>query len=158
MATRKKLSQLIPDLRGGLQLSLELAARNTTVELKQRGPYWSGDFEAAWEVHLGQVRIPSDKEEGLWQEKPSPRQLTPVVIPVDDTDSLRGYTIANRMEYADIAMDLVPGDNGLYRGERPNQTARDGKDWFERYMFGGEGDRVVGRAIQQGMGMAGFTR
>jgi hypothetical protein len=158
MAPRKKLDRLIPDLRGGLQLSLEMAARDTTTELKERGPYWSGDFEAAWEVHLGQVRVPSDKEEGPLLDKPAPRQVTPFVVPIDDTDSLRGYTISNRMEYADKAMDLEPGDDGVYRGDRKNQTAQDGKDWFERYMLGGAGSQVLGRAVKQAMGVAGFKR
>jgi hypothetical protein len=46
----------------------------------------------------------------------------------------------------------------VYRGDRKNQTAQDGKDWFERYMLGGAGSQVLGRAVKQAMGVAGFKR
>ena len=154
MANTKKLIQLIPDLRGGLQLSLELTARNTTTELKKRGPYWSGDFEASWEVVPGQVRIEANRQTDYLQEEPSPRQITPVTVPPDDTDSLRGYTIGNRMEYRAIAMDLEPGGDGTMRGERPRSTAK--PDWFTSFILGGESWRVIGNSLKQGMGLAGF--
>lgn len=150
----KSLNQLVPDLRAGLQLSLELTARNTTMELKQRGPYWSGDFEASWVVEPGQVAITADRTTDYLQEDPSPRQITPVTVPVDDTDSLRGYTIGNRMEYREIAMDLQPGDDGRIRGDRTRATAP--KDWFTSFMLGGESWRVIGNSLKQGMGLAGF--
>jgi hypothetical protein len=157
MPSRKKLDRLIPDLRGGLQLALEMAAHDTTMQLKEKGPYWSGDFEAAWEVRLGQVLIESDRpEQGELLESAAPRKITPVAVPLDDTDSLKGYTIGNRMEYADQAMDLVPGTDDVYRGDRERATAP--KDWFENYLLGGEAQRVTGEAVKKAMGLAGFDR
>ena len=158
MPSSKKLSQLIPDLRSGLQLSLELTAHDTTMALKSLGPYWTGDFEAAWEVQLGQTRIESDRpgQKGLPERKPKTDDWTPtpVSVPLDDTDSLKGYTIGNKMEYADQAMDLVPGPDNVYRGDRERRTAR--KDWFERYLLNGMAKRVIREATRKGMGLAGF--
>jgi hypothetical protein len=160
MPSSKKLSQLIPDLRSGLQLSLEMAARDTTMKLKEIGPYWSGDFEAAWVVELGQTLIESDRPEeipeGGIRTSAEPRKVTPVNIPLDDTDALRGYTIGNKMEYADQAMDLVPGTDDVYRGDRERATAP--KDWFENYLLGGQAQYVIAGSLKKGMGLAGFDR
>ena len=159
MAARKPLSQLSSDLRSGLALGMELAARDITLELKRRGPYWTGQFEAAWEVAAGQVRIEgSIKDSSTWeqvQSGPKERQVTAVFIPPAD-ESLRGYTIGNLMEYADIAMDLEPGDDGNYRHQRARATAE--ADWFPRYILGGEGTRTLAFSVKQGMRLAGFTR
>ena len=159
MAARKPLSQLSRDLRSGLALGMELAARDITLELKRRGPYWTGQFEAAWEVAAGQVRIEgSIKDSSTWeqvQSGPKEWQVTAVFIPPAD-ESLRGYTIGNLMEYADIAMDLEPGDDGNYRHQRARATAE--ADWFPRYILGGEGTRTLAFSVKPGMRLAGFTR
>ena len=113
MARGKPLSQLSSDLRSGLALGMELAARDITLELKRRGPYWTGQFEAAWEVAAGQVAIEGNLKDSSNQEERDTEPLnkkgqhptTPVFVPPAD-ESLRGYTIGNLMEYAKIAMDL----------------------------------------------------
>jgi hypothetical protein len=139
MARGKPLSQLSSDLRSGLALGMEIAARNITMELKRRGPYWTGQFEAAWEVAAGQMRIDSNLgDQATWDQ------------------ILLGYTIGNLMEYADIALDLEPGDDGRYRHERARATAE--ADWFARYILGGEGSATLGLSVKQGMRLAGFTR
>lgn len=161
MARRKPLSQLSSDLRSGLALGMEMAARNITMELKRRGPYWTGQFEAAWEVAAGQVRIDSNLgDQATWDQigpksKPKSRQVTPVFVPPAD-ERLLGYTIGNLMEYADIAMDLEPGDDGRYRHERARATAE--ADWFAHYILGGEGSTTLGFSVKQGMRLSGFTR
>jgi len=173
MARGKPLSQLSSDLRSGLALGMEIAARNITMELKRRGPYWTGQFEAAWEVAAGQMRIDSNLgDQATWDQiknGPKSRQITPVFVPPAD-ERLLGYTIGNLMEYADIAMDLEPGFDGRYRWERARATAvgdgtkdadgnvTGGQDWFARYILGGEGSATLGLSVKQGMRLAGFTR
>ncbi|MDI9407099.1 MAG: hypothetical protein QM522_10380 [Chitinophagaceae bacterium] len=138
---------------------MEIAARNITMELKRRGPYWTGQFEAAWEVAAGQMRIDSNLgDQATWDQiknGPKSRQITPVFVPPAN-ESLLGYTIGNLMEYADIALDLEPGDDGRYRHERARATAE--ADWFARYILGGEGSATLGLSVKQGMRLAGFTR
>ena len=159
MARRKPLSQLGQDLRSGLALSTELVARNVTLELKQRGPYWTGQFEKAWEVEVGQVPSGSILRDAATMKEiddgPKPRQITPVFVPPAD-DRLVGYTISNLMEYAAIAMDLKPGDDGMLRHQRPRATAE--ADWFENYLGGGAVNQTIASATRQAMGMAGFKR
>jgi hypothetical protein len=151
----KQLSDLASDLRAGLQLGMEKATHDLVIGLKQRGPYWTGDFEAAWRVEPGQKLLPSNQLEGdVNFEKPNGRQVTDVVIPLTEVE--QGYTIYNNMVYADIAMDLEPSPDGKYRHERPRSTAE--RDWFERYMLGGEADRTLAAGMKQGMGLAGFNR
>ena len=87
---------------------------------------------------------------------PAARQVTPAIIPPADERNPIGYTIGNEMEYASIAMDHEPGDDGNYRGERPRATAE--RDWFDKYMLNGEATRTVAAATKKGMGLAGFNR
>ncbi len=159
MPSSKKLSQLVPDLRSGLQFALELTAHDTTMELKRRGPYWTGEFEAAWEVQLGQVPIPEDQKGGPWEgDNKKERKVTPAFVPPDDTNSLKGYTIGNLMEYTPQATDLAPGTDGVIRGDRERATAPGGKDWFTTYLQNGQAHRIIGNATKKGMGLAGFDR
>lgn len=157
----KDLSQLVPDLTLGLSLATEVAASELTRELKGRGPYWTSQFYENWVVEPGQRLIPSDKrDESTWEEvQKGPRQKPgnpePAYVPPVD-GSLRGYTIANRMEYADVAMDHEPGSDGEYRHQRARSTAE--ANWFDRYLMGGEADRTLQKATKQAMGIAGFNR
>lgn len=163
MARGKPLSQLSSDLRSGLALGMELAARDITLELKRRGPYWTGQFEAAWEVAAGQVAIEGNLKDSSNQEerdmeplnKKGQHPTTPVFVPPAD-ESLHGYTIGNLMEYANIAMDLEPGGDGRYRHQRARATAK--ADWFTSYILGGESTRTLAFSVKQGMRLAGFTR
>jgi len=157
---RKTLNELVGDLKAGLSLASERVAEEITLELKRRGPYYTGDFEKAWVVRSGQVRVMSDLpgrslEEDIGRQA---RQVTPVTVPPAD-DRMLGYTIANRMEYADIAMDLEPSPrDGNYRYERFGADTRAIAGWFELYMLGGEGSRTIATATKDAMGLAGFRR
>jgi hypothetical protein len=151
----KQLSDLAKDLRAGLELGLEKATHDLVMDMKDIGPYWTGEFEAAWEVVPGQQLRQSTKVEGPVDfDGPDARQLTPVSVPMTTLEE--GYTIYNEMEYADKAMDIEPGPDGVYRGERPRETSKTGRDWFERYILGGESSKTLGAGMKQGMGLAGF--
>jgi len=103
------------------------------------------------------VPIPEDQKGGPWEgDNKKPRKVTPAFVPPDDTNSLKGYTIGNLMEYTPIATDLVPGEDGRFRGEREGRTAD--RDWFTSYLLGGEAQRVTGEAVKKAMGLAGFDR
>jgi hypothetical protein len=154
----KQLSDLAKDLRAGLELGLEKATHDLVIELKERGPYWTGDFEAAWRVVPGQKLMASNQAGTSLRdvnfEEPNSRTTTAVAVPLPEIE--QGYTVYNDMVYADIAMDLEPSPDGKYRHERANSTAD--RDWFENYLLGGVADRTLALGMKQGMGLAGFRR
>ena len=155
----KPLSQLGKDIQAGLELGLEKAAHDITYQLKDQGPYWTGEFEQAWVVKTGQGPIASNKAGVPLDEVPEdplqrPAEPSPTAVPLPDLK--KGYAIGNEMDYADIAMDLVPGADGTYRGERPRETSKTGRDWFERYVLGGGMKQTVAGAMKDGFGVAGF--
>ena len=156
MARTRPLSQLTQDLRSGLSLATERVAYEITTELKKRGPYWSGDFEENWVVEAGMTQITQDVPSRSRRDVPEALdpQVTPPQVPPAD-DRLLGYTIGNRMEYADVAMDHVPGPEG-YRWERAGSSAE--RDWFDRYLGGGEADKTIGNAVNETLRLAGFRR
>ena len=119
----------------------EKAVEDITTQLKIRGPYWSGEFERAWEVTDGKA-IPADipnkdtrplKE--ILADGPEPRQVTRLKAGVDfpnaPKQSVIKYNIDNRMEYRDIAKDIEPGR--IKGGGR--ETAK--QDWYINYIQGG---------------------
>lgn len=117
----------------------EAAAEAITRQLKIRGPYWTGEFEEAWAVTLGED-IPANKQAtGTIAERiangPQPRQITPLRAGVDFPNAPKKevvqYNIDNEMEYRDIAKDLQPG---RIKGGG-NETAD--QDWYETYIQGG---------------------
>ncbi|MFZ9260924.1 MAG: hypothetical protein ACO23G_10855 [Limnohabitans sp.] len=154
----KQLSDLAKDLRAGLELGLEKATHDLVMEMKDIGPYWTGEFEAAWEVVPGQQLRQSTKAgmsvRDVDFDGPAARQVTAVSVPLTTLEA--GYTIYNDMEYADKAMDLEPGPDGVYRGERPRETSKTGRDWFERFILGGEAYDVLGNGVEAGLRIAGF--
>ena len=113
------------------------AAEQIVKDLKQAGPYYTGEFEENWVVEPGDKRIPADKESGLTQAEkwegftngglPMTRRTTPVAVPAGFTQ----YSIGNRMKYRDVAMDLAPG-----RFEPGKNNTAD-KDWYVKYAQGG---------------------
>ena len=109
------------------------AARSIVTDLKLLGPWYTGEFEKAWVVRLGDVRIRGDTPALPF----SKRRLTENVAPTPFTvPKPRGrksifYTIGNRMEYRDLAMDLVPGRVA----ENKRNSAP--KDWYRSYIEGG---------------------
>lgn len=124
----------------------EKAVEDITTQLKIRGPYWTGEFEKAWAVTDGKP-IPADipatgtQEErianGPQQDEPfgEYREVNRLKAGVDFPNapkkSLITYNIDNRMEYRDIAKDIVPG---RIKGGG-NETAA--QDWYENYIQGG---------------------
>ena len=117
----------------------EKAVEDITTQLKIRGPYWSGEFERAWEVTDGKA-IPADiPAEGEIDERiaegAQPRQVTRLKAGVDfpnaPKQSVIKYNIDNRMEYRDIAKDIKPGR--IKGGGR--ETAK--QDWYINYIQGG---------------------
>ena len=101
------------------------ATRQIVTDLKIIGPWYTGEFEKNWEVRLGDVRIPGDKQPGSERAKTSNTSPTPIpggVPPVKGRKSAT-YTIGNRMNYRDIAMDLVPeGDPNRREGRTIRST------------------------------------
>ena len=113
-------------------------------QLQIKGPYWSGNFAGAWEARVGNVNIPADKK-SLDRDRdfdPDDRgrpvsQIETYVVeaaPKGRKSNLQ-YTIDNRMEYRDIAKDLVPDSTGSLRGEKPGRTAP--LNWYRTYLEGG---------------------
>ena len=146
MARRRKSTKFkLPGLRQyidqvGRTIAAE-AAEEIVTDLKKKGPYFSGEFEENWVVVTGDKRIPADKKSSLSQEEkfeawksavlPFTRRVTPVAIPPLSKGDESGYTIGNRMEYRNIALDLVPG---RYEPGRQNTAP---KDWYAIYIQGG---------------------
>ena len=117
------------------------AAGEIVNELKEAGPYYSGDFERGWRVLPGDTPVPANLERPLF---PTPQQRTVSRTPIP---SLRpgaraAMTIGNRMEYREIAMDLIPGRVE----EGKNNTAP--QDWFTTYLQGGKMENTIRRAIK----------
>ena len=111
----------------------EEAAREITNDLKEIGPYWSGDFEEAWVVKKGNVRINATRKPSRDRPiAPRTRKVTPIEnFPKQTGRSSNSYTIGNEMVYRNIALDLEPGrikDGG-------NETAP--QDWYRTYAEGG---------------------
>ena len=108
-------------------------------QLKIRGPYWTGEFERAWKVTLGQP-IPATKEPdpslGTQAERISngaqPPTITPLKagrdFPEAPKQSVIKYTIGNEMTYRNVAQDLEPG---RIKGGG-NETAQ--QDWYVKYI------------------------
>ena len=162
MAKKKDISQLVPDLKRGLAMSTYFAADRITKSLKEVGPYWTGQFESAWEVQTGQDGIaPSLKDQSIinangaieYQGKeyrqPGDPVTTPAFVPLPD--GLKGYMIGNLMEYREEAMDLKPG---VRTDNFTNLTARE--DWFVSYTKGSEMQKDLRESVQKGLRKEGF--
>ena len=117
----------------------EKAVEDITTQLKIRGPYWTGEFEEAWAVTNGKP-IPADiPATGTQEERiaagSQPRQVTRLKAGVDFPSAPKKgpikYNIDNRMEYRDLAKDIIPG---RIKGGG-NETAT--QDWYENYIQGG---------------------
>jgi len=119
----------------------EKAAEEITTSLKIKGPYWTGEFEGAWEVTLGkdipasQPRQDTRSQKEIIEDGPQTRQLTRLKAGVDFPSMPKQvtskYTIGNRMEYRDIALDLEPGRIKAGGNETADQ------DWYETYTRAG---------------------
>ena len=85
----------------------ENAARDIVIDLKIAGPYWSGEFEANWVVKRGATGVSASKKSsfGDFPER-QPRTITDITIPPASGRGNITYSIANQMEYRDVALDL----------------------------------------------------
>ena len=119
------------------QVTATQAAKEIVGDLIFAGPWYSGHFAKNWEVRIGDVRIPADREPAPYNQRrqATARQLvTPPVVPsLRGTGSKKdvGYTIGNRATYRNIAMDLEPG-----RTENAAQISAP-QDWYRTYSEGG---------------------
>jgi len=111
-------------------------------QLQIKGPYWTGNFAGAWEARVGNVNIPADlksrdREKDANDEGQSLRQLETYSVeaaPKGKKGNLQ-YTIDNRMEYRDVAKDLIPDSTGTIRGEKSGRT--EPLNWYRTYLEGG---------------------
>ena len=111
-------------------------------QLQIKGPYWTGNFAGAWEARVGNVNIPADqksldRDKDVNDEGKSTKQMETYVVeqaPKGKKGNLQ-YTIDNRMEYRDVAKDLIPDSTGTIRGEKPGRTAP--LNWYRTYLEGG---------------------
>ena len=110
----------------------EAAARDIVIDLKIKGPYWSGEFEENWVVKRGAAGVSAYKRPSFKSATPMPRNISDVEIPAATGRKSITYSISNAMSYRDIALDLVPGRlNG-----KPNNAYADQppQDWYEIYI------------------------
>jgi hypothetical protein len=138
------------------ELSEELT-QTIVNDLKDRGPYWTGQFEEGWRVFKGSVNVPATQEPILsFSERmaygpadyPGPSEV-PGGIPEAKGRATQTYTIANITTYRDIAMDLDPERVRIGDGNR-NNTAD--PDWYLNYMQNsiyGVFEEVTDRVAQQ---------
>ena len=100
------------------KITSEITAEKIVTDLKEQGPYYTGEFEENWVVLPGQVNISANKKSSFsareklqgWgsNQFPFTRRITPVDIP-PLAKGQYDYTIDNRMGYRDISLDLAPG-------------------------------------------------
>jgi hypothetical protein len=121
----------------------EEAARAIVTDLKEIGPYWTGQFEEAWRVKLGTSGFAATEEPILSDEErrqmtgPFPRKVTETPIPKAKGRQSIDYSIGNITTYRDIALDLVPG---RYEEGKRNTTDQ---DWYITYIEGGSLRRTL---------------
>ena len=120
-------------------------ARDIVKDLQYLGPWYSGEFAENWVVRLGQTSIGATKKRpnsfnflnpdaAIPNSKPGGRDAMPG--PAGGVPRPKGrksifYTIGNRMEYRNIALDLVPG-----RFDK-NKRNTAPQDWYVLYTEGG---------------------
>lgn len=130
----------LPGIREYLEEVTQVTAREAAIgivgDLIFLSPWYSGHFARNWEVRVGDVRIPADREPEEYTQRQvrTDRQLIepPVVPSLRGTGSKKnvGYTIGNRATYRNIAMDLEPGRTENARFISAPQ------DWYRTYAQG----------------------
>ena len=135
----------------------EEMAETIVNDLKTEGPYWTGQFEEAWRVELGNVDIPAIEEPILSFEErlafgpanfTEPSEVPGGIPPAKGRKSIT-YSIGNITTYRDIAMDLDP--DRLRIGDGTRQNTAD-PDWYLNYMQNsiyGVVEEVTGRVANQ---------
>ena len=126
----KPITAIVPDFRDALDEGLKEVVNTVVVDLKEKGPYWSGQFESLWKVNAGKPAIkPLFPAISPTPKQAIKREITPFDIP--ESPNLGGYRIGNEAKYRLFAMDLAPTPRGRKGGNAPNKTAP--KNWFDTY-------------------------
>ena len=147
-----------------LGAAAQAAASGIVQDLRDSGPWWSGEFASNWEINLDSpvaaTLAPADDSPWGYQDlediaaKKTPRRqlppLTPPSISGLQEGETRYYFIGNRMIYRDIALDLVPGRLKGGRGGTAPQ------DWYETYVVGGGLDQSIRLAVNPVLRAEGF--
>ena len=115
------------------QVTAQEAAKQVVKDLIVLGPWYSGQFAKNWVVKVGDVRIPAVVPQGDKIKTPRVEIPMPVVPSLRGTGAKKnvGYSIGNRTEYRNIALDLVPG-----RIKNPD-TASAPQNWYQTYAEAG---------------------
>ena len=115
------------------QITTQEAAKAIVKDLIEIGPWYSGQFAKNWVVRAGDVRVPATVSQGEGGRTPRQEISLPTVRSLRGTGRKQvGYTIANRVTYRDIAMDLVPG-----RTEDKGPGSAIAYNWYREYVQGG---------------------
>ena len=112
----------------------EEAAREIVIDLKIKGPYWTGEFEENWVVKRGVVGVAATKEPTLKSDKPFPRNISDIVIPKATGRKSITYSISNAMKYRNIALDLVQGRLSITRPTNNAYSDQPPQDWYVKYV------------------------
>lgn len=104
---------------------LRESAEQVVKEVKIAGPYYSGEFERNWVVLPGATNVPGNVKSGTRPRIPQNRTITRTPIPKPQNGAL---TIGNRMDYKEIAQDLLPG-----RLKEGGGAGSANQDWFTTY-------------------------
>ena len=140
------------DLMQAFSEGMEEVARNITADLKDKGPYWSGQFYDLWVVEAGDVGILKNIPTAIRPVPKTPGSrpsyaASKAMVSVPRSTLQQGYTIGNRANYALYAMDLLPTPTGR---RSPTFTTMNGKPvrltapkfWFDTYMNSQAGKTV----------------
>ena len=131
MAKSKSLTELVPDFREALEEGVETATKDIVEQLKIAGPYYTGFFESLWQVNVGKTAIKADvKDPSSNKKQRFTRDYTPADVP--ESPNLQGYTIGNRANYRNYAMDIKPSPTG--RGAYPAANLTAPKNWYDNYV------------------------
>ena len=115
------------------QVTAKAAAEEIVKDLIVLGPWYSGQFAKNWVVRKGDVRVPATVEQGDGIKTPRTEIPIPIVPTLRGTGRKKiGYTIANRVRYRDVALDLVPGRT---KDQSPGSAFT--YDWYRQYAEGG---------------------
>jgi hypothetical protein len=128
------------------QVTAREAAKEIVRDLVLIGPWYSGQFAKNWVVKIGDTRIPAVVPQGDRRRTPRVEIPLPVVPSLRGTgNNTLGYTIGNRTEYRNLALDLVPG-----RTVSKIDSSSPPKDWYRTYVEGGN----LALTLRQATGVA----
>jgi len=141
----KRLDRLVGS---ALTAGVAKAAEGIVADLQDKGPDWSGTFKNSWTIVPGDQEVPGTvprmepQPGGLFPPKGNvaTRKVTAPLVGGKEALSKVVFTIGNRTQYREIAMDLDP-DRLRWKGSIPPNTAE--RDWYTTYLQGGAIDRQI---------------